>query len=282
MTRPLTALVMGGCLLRRPLRSVPDLQAKLVVDRYGIVKVTHSVTEMIQAVEFLKGAKRIPPDMRAMTSVGPLLQPMPEGDDFRDLDLVLAEPGSPVDITFRGLATNRGRITDLVIKPIEDAVPEARKFTQKWIRLGLMEMKEDARQELSANLLALIPDDEHAEFRRAVISETRATPSDVVGGLRTLRELTNRPVGVVIFVFRYMPDGRPLSWPAGSREGAIAAAKALDLPYFEPTAMVQQHGVQNALEQDQRHYTPEFLPIVGEAIVAFARDVHALSAGAEN
>ena len=109
---------------------------------------------------------------------------MPEGDDFRDLDLVLAEPGSPVDITFRGVATNRGRITDLVIKPIEDAVPEARKFTQKWIRLGLMEMKEDARRELSANLLALIPDDEHAEFRRAVISETRATPTTSAGGFQ--------------------------------------------------------------------------------------------------
>ena len=270
---------MGGCLVRRPLRSVPNLQSRLVVDRYGIIKVVHSMAEMIQAVEFLKGRREIPPEIRFLTSVSPFLKPLPEGDDFRDLDLVLAEPGSPVDITFRGFATNRGRITDLVLKPIEDTVPEARKLTLKWVRLGLMEMNEEARQETSAKLLELVPDDGQAEFRRAVIAETRAAPSDVVEGLKKLQELTNRPIGVVVFVFRYMPDGRPISWPAGSREGAIAAARALDLPYFEPTALVQQHGVQNALEKDQRHYTEEFLPIIGEAIVEFAQQVHARAKG---
>jgi len=275
MSEKLTALVMGGCLVRRPLRSVPNLQSRLVVDRYGIIKVVHSMAEMIQAVEFLKGRREIPPEIRFLTSVSPFLKPLPEGDDFRDLDLVLAEPGSPVDITFRGFATNRGRISDLVLKPIEDTVPEARKLTLKWVRLGLMEMNEEARQETSAKLLELVPDDGQAEFRRAVIAETRAAPSDVVQGLKKLQELTNRPIGVVVFVFRYMPDGRPVSWPAGSREGAIAAAKALDLPYFEPTALVQQHGVQNALEKDQRHYTENFLPVIGEAIVEFAQQVHA-------
>jgi hypothetical protein len=278
MTRPLTTLVLGGCLLRRPLRSLPDLRDRLTVDRYGIVKVTHSVAEMIQAVEFLKGAKEIAPELRAMTSVSPNLEPMQAGDDFRDLDLVLAEPASPVDITFRGVMTNRGRIADQVINPIEEAAPAAREFTQKWLRMGLVEMKEDARREFGAKLLPLVPDDEKAEFRRAVIREARAVPGDVMGGLKRLRELTNRPVGVVIFVFSYMPDGRPLSWPAGARESAIAAAKALDLPTFEPTALVQQYGVQYALENDRRHYTEAFLPIMGEAIVAFAQAVHARAA----
>jgi hypothetical protein len=275
MTRPLTALVMGGCLVRRPLRSVPNLAERLVVDRYGIIKVVHSVAEMTQTVEFLKGLREIPPEFRVLSGVSPLLQPLPEGDDFRDLDLVLAEPGSPVDITFRGFAINRGRIADQVVNPIEAVVPEARKITTKWVRLGLMEMNEEARKELGAQLLEFVPDDAMADMRRAIITEARATPSDVAGGLKRLRELTNRPIGVVIFVFRYMPDGRPVSWPAGSREGAIAAAKALDLPYFEPTPLVQARGVPHALEKDQRHYTAEFLPVIGDAIVEFAQKVHA-------
>ncbi len=268
---------MGGCLVRRPLRSVPNLKDRLVADSYGVLKVMHSMAEMIQAAEFLKGVTEIPPEIRILSGVSPLLNPLPQGHDFHDLDLVLAEPGSPVDITFRGFAINRTRLGDQVIKPIEEAVPEAKNLAQKWVRMGLMEMNEDARQALSAKLIELVPDDEMANYRRAVLAETRATPSDVQGGLKKLQEITNCPLGVVVFVFRYMPDGRPVSWPTGSREGAIAAAQALGLPYFEPTPLVQQHGVGNALEKDQRHYTEKFLPVMGEAIIEFARSVHARS-----
>ena len=272
VTRPLNALVMGGCLLRRPLRAVPFLAEKLTTN-HGL-NVMHSVAEMIQAVQFLKGNMEIPAEIRPLTGVAKLLS-MPDGGDLEDLDLVLVEPGSPVDITFRGFAINRTRISDQVIKPIEAAAPKACKLTQKWLRQGLMEMNEDARRELSGQLLEFVPDDEMADYRRAVIAETRAMQSDVISGLQQLQSLTKRPIGVVIFVFRYMPDGRPVSWPKGSREGAIAAARALDLPYFEPTSLVQEHGVSNALEPDQRHYTQAFLPVIGEAIMEFAERVRA-------
>src|ERR1700741_4633076 len=143
VTRPLTALVMGGCLLRRPLKTMPNLKDRLVHDRYGIVKVVHSVAEMIQVVEFLKGTREIPPEIRVRGGVGAFLRPLPEGHGFHDLDVVLAEPSSPVDITFRGFAINRAKLGDLVLTPIEEQGPAARKLAQKWVRLGLMEMKEE-------------------------------------------------------------------------------------------------------------------------------------------
>jgi hypothetical protein len=279
VTGPLNALVMGGCLLRRPLRAVPHLEENLATDRYRL-KVMHSTAEMIQAVEFLYGRKEIPPEIRVLTGVANLLSmPLPESGALDDLDLVLAEPGSPVDITFRGFAINRTRMGDVVIKPIEEAAPEACALAQKWLRLGLMEMNEDARRQLSDQLIGFVPDDEMADYRRAVITETRALPNDVLGGLQQLQALAQRPIGVIVFVFRYMPDGRPISWQKGSREGVIAAANALDLPYFDPTSLVQQYGVGHALEKDQRHYTEAFLPVMGEAIVEFAQQVHARTKG---
>ena len=136
-------------------------------------------------------------------------------------------------------------------------------------------MDDEVRKDLGARLTALLPDDENRELRRAVLAETRAVKSDIAGGFRKMRELLGCPLGAVIFIFRYMPDGRPIVWPAGSRDEVIRAAQELDLPTFEPTSMVQEYGVEAALERDMQHYSEAFLPVVGAAIVRFAQDVYA-------
>jgi len=275
MKAPLNVLLFGGCLLRRPVRSVPDLAAKLNPAKYGDIKVVHSFGEMVQVVEFLRGRREVPQELRRLTGISSRLVPLPDARDFSDLDLALIEPASPVEMSFRGIAINRGRIQSEVLRPIESQSREAARLCQKWMRIGILGMNDTIRTKLGAELMALVPDDEDHEFRRAVLSETRAEKSDLTGGFRTMRELLGCPIGAVVFIFRYMPDGRPVSFPAGAREEVIAAAGGLDLPIFEPTSMVREYGVAAALEKDSRHYTRTFLPIIGGAIVEFAQAIHA-------
>jgi hypothetical protein len=276
MKTPLNVLLFGGCLLRRPLRSVPDLESKLDRTRYGRIRVVHSFAEMIQVVEFLRGQKEVPQALRRLTGIAPETVPMPNAVDFHDIDLALIEPGSPVDIDFRGIAINRTAIMDL-LRPIERQSKEAAKLCHSWARTGVVGMDDEVRKDLGARLTALLPDDENRELRRAVIAETRAVKSDIAGGFRKMRALLGCPLGAVIFIFRYMPDGRPIVWPAGSRDEVIRAAQELGLPTFEPTSMVQEYGVEAALEKDMQHYSEAFLPVVGAAIVRFAQDVYARS-----
>ena len=273
MKTPLNVLLFGGCLLRRPLRSVPNLESKLARTRYGRIRVVHSFAEMIQVVEFLRGQKEVPKKLRRLTGIAPEAVPMAGGADFHDIDLALIEPGSPVDIDFRGIAINRTAIMNL-LRPIERQSREAAKLCHAWARTGVVGMNDEVRRELGDRLSALVPDDEDRELRRAVLAETRAVKNDTAAGFRKMHELLGCPLGAVVFIFRYMPDGRPIVWPAGSRDELIAAAGQLGLPVFEPTSLVQEYGVATALEKDMQHYKPAFLPIIGEAIVRFAQDVH--------
>ncbi|HEX4296185.1 MAG TPA: hypothetical protein VHZ29_18775, partial [Rhizomicrobium sp.] len=233
--------------------------------------VVHSFGEMVQVVEFLRGRREVPRELRRLTGISPKMRPC----DFSDIDLALIEPASPVEISFRGTAINRGAIQQEVLRPIESQGREAARLSHKWMRIGILGMDDAIRTKLGAELAALVPDDEDGEFRRAVLNETQAVKSDLAGGFRTMRELLGCPLGAVVFIFRYMPDGRPVSFPAGAREEVIAAAAQLDLPIFEPTSMVREYGVAAALEKDSRHYTQAFLPIIGAAIVEFAQAVHA-------
>jgi hypothetical protein len=275
MKTPLNALVFGGCLLRRPLRSLPDLAEKLDYGRYGEIKTVHSFAEMIQVVEFLRGEKDVPRELRRLTGIGPRMKPMPAAKDFADIDLALVEPGAPLQVSFRGIAINHTRLHSDLFVPIAKQSREATKLCHKWLRIGIMGMNEDVRVRVGAELIKLNPQDADHDLREAVIKETSSSPMDAVEGFRTMQKLLGCPVGAVMYIFRYMPDGRPISWPAGSRESVLAATAELHLPVFEPIAMVQEYGVAGALEADGRHYTKEFLPLIGSAIVDFAREVYA-------
>ena len=136
-------------------------------------------------------------------------------------------------------------------------------------------MNETIRAEAAAKLASYVPGaSPHEEFSRALFLETRSSRTDVLGGFIKMREMLNRPMGVVSYVFRYMPDGRPISWPAGFREEVLAAAKRLDLPVFDPVPMVQSFGIETALQVDLGHYSERFLPLAADGLIEFARSVH--------
>src|SRR3569832_856811 len=190
---------------------------------------------------------KIPQEFQSLSRMS-VLSPVPSAADFSDVDVALLEPASPIVLTFRGVAFHRNAITTKFIKPIADRGREERKVAAAWLRHGLVGLNDEIRAEAAAKLAGyVVGDTPEDDFARAVFLEVRSKKTDVLGGFTKMRELLNRPIGVVCYNFRYMPDGRPISWPAGFREEVLAAAPQLHLPVFAPAPMVQSFGDAAAL-----------------------------------
>jgi hypothetical protein len=269
----LNVLLFGGCLVHWPMTRTSKAKGRIRCNAYGPIRELHSFGEMFQIVEILRGQRKIPEEFQWITRMTEL-GPVPRAADFRDVDVVLLEPASPVELTFRGVAFNRNAITPK-LKPIVDRGKEERKVAANWLRHGLVGLNEQIRAEAAAKLADYVvgerPED---DFARALFLEVRSNKADVLGGFTRMRELLNRPIGVVCYNFRYMPDGRPISWPAGFREEVLAAAQQLNLPVFDPAPMVQSFGVAEALAKDLGHYSEKFMPVAAEALVEFIESVY--------
>jgi hypothetical protein len=274
MDRPLNVLLFGGCLVHWPMTRTSKARGRLRCDSYGPVREIHSFGEMFQIVEILRGERKLPREYQRITRMTELL-PVTGAANFSNIDVALLEPASPIELSFRGVAFNRNAITVTFLRPIVDRGREERKVAAAWLRQGLVGMNETIRAEAAAKLASYVPGSSRRdEFARALFLETRSSRTDVLGGFIKMREMLNRPIGVVSYVFRYMPDGRPISWPAGFREEVLAAAQKLDLPVFDPVPMVQSFGVGTALQADLGHYSERFMPVAAVGLIEFARNVH--------
>lgn len=270
----LNAILFGGCMMRQPLRAMATRQRGLADEKYGSAAAKHTFGEMFQFIEVLRGARRIPRELMSLCRISARVGPVAGAEDFRDLDVALIEPASPAELTFRGFAINRIGLMKM-LAPIEAEGREAKKLAAQWLRVGLTGLNEDVRAATATKLLDHVHGDtEQADLTRAVISETRAFKSDITDGFRRMQETLGCPIGAVIYVFRYLPDGRPVYWPAVFHKEVLAAAQTLNLPVFDPAPLVAEHGVQAAMSNDSQHYRARFLPVVGRALMAFAHEVH--------
>ena len=278
MTDAISVLPLGGCLMHGPLNPEARRGNQLRYPPYGRVPGVYTFGEMFQVIDVLQGKREVPAEIEPLCAIHGNFHAVATASDFRDVDVVLAEPSSPVDITFRGCYLNRTAMSQL-ISPIRDAGPMASKQFNRWFRTGLIEVNEAVREEAAEALIPFISDKLlDADLIRAVLLETRSARADVANNLRRLRSVFGRPIGIVNYIFQYMPDGRAISWPAGFHEEIEAVTRQLDLPLFQPASLVNQYGVEATLRPDLRHYKDEFLPVMAQALIDFARTVKAKSA----
>jgi hypothetical protein len=274
MSTRLNVLLLGGCLIHWPLTVVSRINPRFDFDRYGTVRPLHTFGEMFQTLDILDGKKTVPPELIHLTRLSRGMVATPAANGFADLDLALVEPASPIELLFRDITINRMRIHNYVRMGLAKEDEEGLKLLTAWFREGLGRLKDDVRADAAAKLVDHIGgDSETDELRRAVVRETRAEKADVVDGFRKVRDRLGCPIGAVVYVFSYMPDGRIVTWPPGFRQEVLAAAQALALPTFEPDPLVQSFGVEAAMLRG-RHYSEAFSPIIGEALAEFAEQVH--------
>lgn len=274
MTASISAFVLGGCLLHGPLNPCARDGTRFTYPKYGPIPGCYTFGEMIQAIGLLRGERDVPPEIRPLCSMRPNLKAVPRALEFNDVDVALLEPASPIEILFRGCNLNRTCLAQHVIHPLQPLGKEVAKRLSTWFRAGLMGPNDEVRAEAAEDLVRLVPYDmENGEWIKTIISEVRSERSNVAEGFRRVQRLIGRPLGVVVYVFRYLDDGRALSWPTGFHEEVKAACRELDLPMFEPSIIVNRYGVQAALREDLRHYNDAFTPVMADALVEFARDV---------
>ena len=270
----LTVLPLGGCLLHQPLVAVGAKREVKVRARLGIrggTPLTHTLGELIQLIGVLRHEVTLPPGVKRLAGLPAAFQPLPGIGDLRNVDVVLVEPNTPVEIVYDSFALQRNAIINSILVPIRSANPgpEVAKMTAHWLVRGMMREDDSARR-LGVDLAKLVPDSMPlADIARDVLVHARGDRRDVMTGLRHLRSILERPMAVLTYTPHYMPDGRPVSWPAGFREDMLSAAAELRLPVMEPWKLVEKHGVAMALI-DYGHYTDELNLIVGRKILKFA------------
>ena len=79
-------------------------------------------------------------------------------------------------------------------------------------------------------------------------------------------------MGIVLHNFQYMPDGRPISWPAEFKDQATEVARALGVPALDYAPFVVEHGAARVMAPDLRHWNADFYPQVSQHLFDF---VHA-------
>ncbi len=284
-------LPLGGCLLQVPLMSYDKplyIKTRRLASRF-LLPAPYSFAEIFQFIGLLREEITVPGPVKRLAGLAEDFAPYPSIGDFRNFDVVLLEPSTPIDIMYGEFALNWTAIFKDIIMPIRAAHPgpEVAKMTNHWLNVGLLGGDEAKRVQLAGQLNDLLPKDSpSAEVFSDVVLTARARQHDVAMGLRALHGMIDRPTGVLTFTFRFMPDGRPVSWPAGFQDEVVSVAAALAMPVLEPwrliEALIERHGVSAVLMPDLRHYADAFMPIIGRAIIDFALDVaHAGVGGAE-
>jgi hypothetical protein len=242
---------------------------------YGHVPFTYTFGEMFQTIEVLRGEREVPEEIRQLCFMDSEFIPVPRAADFNDVDVFLIEPASPVDMIYRDCYLNRIPLSNIVLQPLRALGKEAAKYANLWLRCELTAQDDEKRLELADALIDLMPDDlENGDFIRSVLSEAYARKIDVPEAFRKLQNLVGRPLGVVNYIFRYMEDGRAVSWPAGLQEEIQSAARSLGLPVFDPVPVVCEYGVKEALlPPDFSHYTEQFDAVIGDRLTDFAKEI---------
>lgn len=87
--------------------------------------------------------------------------------------------------------------------------------------------------------------------------------------LARVRELVGGPMGIVLYNFRYMPTAGRSIGPPVFKDQMKSAASRLNLPGYDPAALVREHGADTAIIENSAHYKPAFHDTVAEALREF-------------
>src|ERR1700761_3157994 len=99
MTEPLSVLILGGCQTHMPLRRRARDDAAQVPRKFFKVPQIHTFGEMLQTVDVLRGRKDVPQALRPYCKMLPGFGPVAGAEDFADVDAVLDEPSSPIELS---------------------------------------------------------------------------------------------------------------------------------------------------------------------------------------
>lgn len=280
-------LVFGGCNVRGPLfRAAERWPREPNTDWRGVPAgmsvtgpnfFTFTVGEMIQAIDCYRGERKIPHELLDLCHMAPEWAPTPNNNPLNNTDVALVEPNTSLEIRFDGYFLNRGPVVR-TLTPLKLISNQAKRLCSLWYNKGIVQGDATIRKDSAIELVGLIPADfPDRDLTSEVLLGAIGEKREMLQGLKQIADRLDFPVGVVLYTWAYLPDGRAVSWPAEFRQELVAATRSLDLPTFDPRVLVEEYGLAAALKDDLRHYTEQFMPVLAKPMIEFAIKVSSSS-----
>ncbi len=238
---------------------------------------TVSPREALQLIDFRLGRLDIPEPQRSL-----VVSAEPEANNLATVigaaDVVFLEFGTLIDAAYGPFWIPRANIgVDLLERFAQIGRTEGR-IAKRWYHLGLVRQNETTRRELACQLLQRLPSTRlNAPLVRDVIDRARGDLQPGCAAARTIgciREALGAAVVCVVSANNaYMPDGRPVSWPRNFAKELEPICRQLNLPLLHSHRLVAERGVEFSLvpETPLHHFTPQFLTVLGEEMLAMGR-----------
>jgi hypothetical protein len=279
LVRPLP---FGGCNLHNPiLRAAQDGK---IDNRYRHASahrnwlLTLSPGAMIQAYEFLSGAKTIPSDLqRIYTGEEGYFEPAPNAAEILgECDVAIVETSTPYEFVYRGLILNVNRLSEFFSEYCQATGTPQRNF-DAWRTAHLKQQPDKAKELGDALKQSLVQPEWDGVDLIHLIDNLRCDPlgvDETTKLLGELRERVGKPIGMIIHNFRFMPDGRAISWPTEFKRDSVEVARRLGVPMLDLAPLVVEHGATLVVAEDGRHWNPGAgMALVGSWLAEFADSV---------
>lgn len=279
---PLKFISLGSCLVSEPVGPLSQSRRiESVLRKVGLrVAAAYSLDEAIMFIRFLRGELDIPSAFRPLCDISPDWQWQPAAKEcLAECEMVLVEIYSPIRIGLGPYSFVRGSLISHIADPLRAKREDMRKPLHAWWYQGLLAGNEVVRAEMGEVLAAAVDDQfPSADVVREVLRNAlsyRRTQAELIEGIATLQRLIDRPVGLMMPIHQYLPDGRQVPWPPQFIDETFAVAQALGLPIFEPAKVVKDYGVDKAWKGPNGPYQEGFWPVLADALFPFMQSVAA-------
>lgn len=244
---------------------------------YGLRRtpyLTFTPREALQLIEFDLGMLPIPEPLQAYAVPRDARTVLPAAADTADI--VVLEFTQAIDVMRGSLGIMRRAIVHRIVRPIAALGKSEGRIATRWYESGLIRCSETVRSETAEQLLTLLPriDIDQAVARDIVLNARGSMQSagEVAATTRQIIErLGAKRVNVISAPNMYLPDGRPVPFPVNFPKELEALCAELGLPLLSLARLVGVHGGSFALKEDLYHFTPEFMAVLADEILAMSR-----------
>jgi hypothetical protein len=268
----------GGCGLHNPLSAFDNERRKAGLPKTGVPYPPFSLSANTnhQLIDFLSGELEIPEWIVTLAYYAGFSRPPPEQvKQMFSGDVALVEMSTPTEFIYQDVLLNINRFEEVILPNIADFGSQ-RKVMTRW-KGALRRANEELRREMAEEIYRSIPKD--TPEREGVANFVRETTSrmltvdDMTRSLGDLRDRLGVPVGLVLHNANYMPDGRPVPWPADFKDNCIEVARRLNIATLDFAPYVQSEGASKVMAGDLRHWNPKYFGRLGEHMYAFCESV---------
>lgn len=232
---------------------------------------SHSSGEILQQIAYYNKEREIPADLLPFAMNYPAM-PVPDPALLASADIVLAELCTPFQIKLGDYQLNRTQVQELLTNALQSRGDDIREMSNGWFFNGILKQDETTRDWRSRALLDALSGIEmpNGPIDLDIIRNARGqkqTREALKSDLVEIRQRLLKPMVIYSHILRYMPDGRPISWPGEFYGQVNDIGRELGIAVSNPSELVVKRGVEFALTSDLSHYTEEFVGVLAEDMV---------------